>query len=64
MELKKVCPDSCPGPKTKITIAYCISINYGYLRRDDWTRTSGLHVPNVARYQLRYISIADANVIK
>ena len=25
--------------------------------RDDWTRTSGLHVPNVARYQLRYISI-------
>ena len=24
--------------------------------RDDWTWTSGLHVPNVARYQLRYIS--------
>ncbi len=22
--------------------------------RGDWTRTSGLHVPNVARYQLRY----------
>lgn len=33
------------------------------LCRDDWTRTSGLHVPNVARYQLRYISFAVANVI-
>ena len=26
-----------------------------FVGRDDWTRTSGLHVPNVARYQLRYI---------
>ena len=26
-----------------------------FVSRDDWTRTSGLHVPNVARYQLRYI---------
>lgn len=50
MELKRVCPDSCPGTKTKITIVYCISTNYGYLCRDDWTRTSGLHVPNVARH--------------
>lgn len=23
--------------------------------RDDWTRTSDPHVPNVVRYQLRYI---------
>ena len=25
--------------------------------RGDWTRTSDLHVPNVARYQLRYTPI-------
>ena len=31
--------------------------------RDDKTRTCGIHVPNVARYHLRYISIFYCNFI-
>gem|GEM_PF-3948624 len=32
--------------------------------RDEKTRTSDLHVPNVARYQLCYIPIVSAKVLK
>ena len=32
--------------------------------RNEATRTPDPYVPNVVRYQLRYISFADANVIK
>ena len=33
------------------------SHSHSVLCRGDWTRTSGLYVPNVARYQLRYTPI-------
>ena len=33
----------------------CFEIEKNLFCRDDWTRTSGLYVPNVARYQLRHI---------
>ena len=33
----------------------CFELEKNLFCRDDWTRTSGLYVPNVARYQLRHI---------
>ncbi len=38
--------------------------DFFFFSRDNWIRTSDLYVPNVARYQLRHIPIAncDANL--
>ena len=46
--------------KVRQTIKDCLTEDC----RGDWTRTSGLHVPNVARYQLRYAPKACAKIHK
>lgn len=48
---------NCPGENPRPLITCCVSIDRRLSGRDRATRTPGLHVPNVARYQLCYIPI-------
>ena len=51
-------PDFVPAVRLKNEISHCETVTYRVIGRNEATRTPDPYVPNVVRYQLRYIPIA------